>query len=114
MGQMAPPPPESWAAERAKNREGRAAEPVVILDEPNEQLPLQAYKVVGPKEVFDTAPGGIVELALTEGQELALIEAGHLALVADRDVPAIAVSLDKADDVAAEDDRADEPVAKED
>lgn len=110
MANQAPPPPESWAAERAKNREGRTAEPVEApLDEPNLVLPKQVYRVVGPHAVFDTAPGDTVELALTEGQELNLIEAGHLALVANRDVPGTSVEEDSADD-----NRADEPVAKED
>lgn len=45
----------------------RAAEPVK-----------RAYKVVGPREVFGAHKGETVELALTEGEETALIEAGHL------------------------------------
>lgn len=41
----------------------------------------RTYRVVGPRPVGDAEPGGTVELTLTEGQEAALIEAGHISRV---------------------------------
>lgn len=75
----APPPPANWAGFREENRRGRAAEPG-LSHVPSDDAPSRLYEVVGPHTVFGAAPGDVVELALTDGQANALIEAGHLAL----------------------------------
>ena len=36
------------------------------------------YTVVGPTRVHDTDPGGRFTMAMTEGQERALIQGGHI------------------------------------
>lgn len=44
----------------------------------------RTYRVVGPRAVGGAEPGETVELTLTEGQEAALIEAGHIARVSKK------------------------------
>lgn len=103
MGRQSPPPPESWAAEREKNRADRAAEPVAV-PMPTEKPDLRTYKVVGPKAVFDTEPGATFQRDLSEGQERALVDAGHIAVV-DNSAP---------ESSGADENPGNEPVVKED
>lgn len=43
------------------------------------RLRKKRYLVTGPQRVGEVSKGGIVELALTEDQERALFEGGHIA-----------------------------------
>lgn len=46
------------------------------------------YKVVGPKQrVFGAGQGEFIEVALTAGQERALVEGGHIVPVPKRERP---------------------------
>jgi hypothetical protein len=78
MGRNAPPPPAHWAKQREANIVNRQAEPA---PQPNRsaKVDTKLYRVVGKRAVFGVEPGETVELALTEGQVRALIEAGHIA-----------------------------------
>lgn len=80
MGQMAPPPPAGWAELREQNRKaGRQAAPADQRGPAAAAPETREYEVVGRHEVFGAEPGSVVELTLTEGEENALVEAGHLA-----------------------------------
>lgn len=41
----------------------------------------RSYRVVGPRRVFDTAPGDEFKAALHPDQEAQLIEGGHIEVV---------------------------------
>lgn len=91
----APKVPEAWEEIRRQNRlASKAAAPA---DQPElAAAPVsKRYEVVGPHEVFGTEPGSVVELALTEGEERALVDAGHLSLADEQEPPAPAVEVEE-------------------
>lgn len=84
MAGQAPPPPPGWDELRRRTTEAERVSEPVALAAPSPKLLRRKYTVVGPRSVYGLEPGATGVLALTPDQERDLIEAGHIALVANK------------------------------